>query len=168
MLEQTHAFDILLVPPARPGPPRVSAALRAFGRAFAGSFGLAALAGGLLWLARDLPLPAPRTALARAALASAAPADRAERVYGAVGLSMSLYELTEAAGGLGRVVRSGDPHLLLLLYDDPPQSVPAQSVQVSLTRTDISGDNYRVQSVALYRGRTLVQRRVTAPSDSAE
>ena len=148
-------FDILLVPPARTRGPRVSAALRAFGRAFAGSFGLAALTAGLLWVGRDLRLPAaPKTALGGAALRSAVPGSRAERLFGAIRPSMSLYELAEAAGGTGRVVRSDDPHLLLLSYDDPPQCV-----HVCLTRTDVSGDNYRVQSVTLYRGRLLVQRR---------
>lgn len=148
---RTQAFDILLVPPVAARKRRVSPALRTFGLAFVSSFLLVALGGSFLWAVLSLrqPIPVkPQTA----ALALPA-ASRAERLYGAIRTSMSLYDVAEAAGGTGRVVRANDPHLLLLAYD-----YPTQTVHVALSRTDVSSDNYRVQSVELYRGRTLLQR----------
>ena len=151
-VERTQAFDILLVPPVAARRRRVSPALRTFGLAFASSFALVALSGALLWAGLSLrqPILAKQQMTASAALPAAS---RAERLYGAIGISMSLYELAEAAGGTGRVVRGSDPHTLLLSYD-----YPTQSVHVALSRDDVSSDNYRVRSVALYQGRTLLQR----------
>jgi len=151
-LERTQAFDILLVPPVKARKRRVSPVVRTFGLAFASSFLLVALVGGLLWAGlglRQSILAKPRT-IAAAALPAAS---RAERLYGAIGISMSLYDVAEAAGGTGRVVRGSDPHMLLLAYD-----YPTQSVHVVLGRDDISSDNYRVRLVELYHGRTLLQR----------
>ena len=150
-VERTQAFDILLVPPVAVRKRRVSPALRTFGLAFASSFALVALSGALLWA--GLSLRQPILAKPRMTASAALPAaSRAERLYGAIGISMSLYELAEAAGGTGRVVRGSDPHMLLLSYD-----YPNQSVHVALGRDDVSSDNYRVRSVALYQGRTLLQ-----------
>ena len=66
---------------------------------------------------------------------------------------MSLYDLDKTAGGMGRVIRASDPHLLMLSYD-----YPHQSVHVSLSRTDLAGTDYQVQAVSLYQGRTLLER----------
>ena len=67
---------------------------------------------------------------------------------------MSLYDLDKAAGGMGRVVPTRDPHVLLLFYQYPPQTV-----HVLLARTDLAGADYQVQAVALYQGKVLLQRR---------
>ncbi len=148
-VERTQAFDLIVVPPVATRPPRLSPALRTFALSFASSFGLVALAGSLLWLGWGLraspvqPQGTPAPAVA---------ATKAERLYGAIATAMSLYDVEQAAGGAGRVVRNGDPHTLLLSYEYPPQTV-----RVSLNRTDITSGNYQVQSVALYRGKTLLQ-----------
>ena len=148
-VERTQAFDILLAPPVVMRPPLLSPALRTFMVSFASSFGLVALAGGLLWLGWGLraapvqPHPASMSTVS---------ATKAEQLYGAVGLAMSLYDVEQVAGGQGRVIHTVDPRTLLLSYDYPPQTV-----RVSLNRDDISSGNYRVQSVALYRGKTLLQ-----------
>lgn len=151
--ERTQAFDLFLVPPVTAKRRHVSPALRTFGLAFASSFALVALAGGLLWAGLDLRQPAPpRPHLATPAVVPAA--NRAGHLYGAIQLSMSLYDLAQAAGSTGQVRRNNDPHILLLAYD-----YPVQSVHVMLTRTDVTSDNYQVRSVALYQGRTLLCRR---------
>lgn len=149
-LQRTQAFDILLVPPVAVRR-RISPALRTFGLAFASSFAVVALAGCLLWAGLNLRLPV--LAKPQGAASSLPEASRAERLYGAIGISMSLYDVAEAAGGTGRVVRGNDPHTLLLAYD-----YPTQTVHVALSRDDVASDNYRVRSVELYRGRTLLQR----------
>ena len=151
-VEQTQAFDIMLAPPVVMRRPLLSPALRTFALSFASSFGLVALAGGLLWLGWGLRAAPARL---RPAAASARPQAKAEHLYGAIWPAMSLYDVEQAAGGTGRVVRSGGPLTLLLSYDFPPQSV-----RVSLIRTDLSSGDYRVHAVALYRGRTLLQHRV--------
>ena len=150
-VERTQAFDILLTPPVAVRKRRVSPALRTFALAFTSSFALVALAGVLLWAGLGLRQPVP----AKPQLAASAPPapSRAERLYRAIGISMSLYDVAEAAGSTGRVVRGSDPHMLLLAYD-----YPTQTVHVALGRDDVSSDNYRVRSVELYRGRTLLQR----------
>ena len=147
-IEQTQAFDIVLAPPVVMRPPLVSPALRTFALSFASSFGLVALVGGLLWLGWGL-----RAAPVRPHPAAALSQTKAERLYGAIAPTMSLYDVEQAAGGAGRVIRSGDSHLLLLSYEFPPQSV-----QVSLDRADDTSGDYQVHSVELYRGRTLLRR----------
>ena len=72
---------------------------------------------------------------------------------------MSLYDLDKAAGGMGRVVRASDPHVLLLSYD-----YPHQSVHVSLSRSDLTSGDYQVQAVSLYQGNVLLQRHAGADS----
>lgn len=148
-MERTQAFDIMLVPPVVARPPRVSPALRTFVLSFASSFGLVALVGGLLWLGWGL-----RASPAKPRPAAVQTRTKAERLYSAIGTAMSLYDVEQAAGGAGRVVRSGDPYLLLLSYD-----FSHQTVRVSLSRSDVSSGDYRVQSVALYQGKTLLQHR---------
>lgn len=149
-IQKTQAFDIVLRPPVLIRSPRVSPAVRTFVLAFASSFGLVALAGGLLWLGWGL-----HTAPAKPHLTAAAqlPMTKAERLYAAIDMAMSLYDLDQAAGRTGRIIRVSDPHMLLLSYD-----YPGQSVHVSLDRTDVTSGNYRVRSVALYQGRALLQR----------
>ena len=146
-VERTQSFDIILSPPVVMRSPRVSPALRTFAVSFASSFGLVALAGGLLWAGWGL-----RAAPAQPHSAPAPASSKAERLYREIGAAMSLYDVEQAAGIKGRVIRSADPHTLLLSYEYPPQTV-----QVSLNRDDVSSGNYRVQSVALYRGKTLLQ-----------
>ncbi len=149
-VERTQAFDIMLAPPVIMRPPAVSPALRSFALSFASSFGLVALIGGLLWLGLGLG-----ASPARPRPAAVQPQQtKAERLYGAIETAMSLYDVEEAAGGAGRVIRSGNPDRLLLSYD-----FPSESVQVSLARTDVSSGDYRVQAVALYRGNVLLRHR---------
>lgn len=148
-VERTQAFDIMLAPPVVIRPPLVSPALRTFMLSFASSFGLVALAGGLLWLGWGL-----RAAPGKPRPAPAVPSQtKAERLYGAIGPTMSLYDVEQAAGGAGRVIRSRDSHMLLLSYEFPPQSV-----RISFNRADDTSGNYQVRSVGLYRGRTLLRR----------
>ncbi len=127
----------------------------AFTLAFAASFCFVAVVGLAIWLifnlnrgpAVSLPSANPAT------FAGTASSGRAEDLYERVAISMSLYDLGQAAGGMGRIIHTNDPHALLLSYD-----FPEQSVRVSLYRSDIAGDDYRVDAVALYHGTTLLQR----------
>ena len=141
--------------------------------AFLGSFCLVSVAGLAAWLAWSVSLSvAPRavagssagpsagasagpsvSALPASSLAGARPGGRAEDLYERIEMSMSLYDVDQAAGGMGRLARSSDPHVLLLSYD-----FPDQSVRVSLFRGDLTSDDYRVQAVALYHGNTLLHR----------
>lgn len=148
-VERTQAFDIMLVPPVVVRPQRVSPALRTFVLSFASSFGLVALVGGLLWLGWGL-----RASPVRPRPAAVQARTKAERLYSAIGPGMSLYDVEQAAGGAGRVIRSRDPDVLLLFYD-----LAHQGVLVSLNRADVSSGDYRVRSVALYQGKTLVHQR---------
>ncbi len=161
-MDRTQAFDAVLMPraPRRtvrrvPTPVRTRpSALVTFGLAFLGSFSLVALLGVGAWLALGLGQPVTLAPTKPAVLASAVPGIRsgdARILYDQITLSMSLYDLDQTAGGLGRVMHSSDPHTLLLSYD-----YPEQSVRVSLYRTDLASDDYRIQAVALYRGRQLL------------
>lgn len=169
--DRTEAFDAVLLarpprPPVRPVPAPVRAdrhsAAATFGMAFLGSFSLIALLGLGAWLALGAgpqagPLGAhpPKTRPALAGHIAGARTGDAADLYGRIALSMSLYDLDQAAGGLGRVIHSADPHTLLLSYD-----YPTQTVRVSLFRSDPAGDDYQVQAVALYRGTRLLHRTV--------
>ena len=87
-----------------------------------------------------------------------------EALYARIGLSQSLTEVTRTAGGLGRVQRSSDPHLLTLRYDGPAsktlgEKTLGENVRVVLERTNLAGNDYRVQTVALYQGETRVKSR---------
>ncbi len=167
-MDRTQAFDAVLMPrpprvPVRPVPTPIPTRVRVhpsafatFGLAFLGSFSLVALLGLGMWLGLGLGKPATLAPIKPAALASTSPGIRsgdARNLYDQIALAMSLFDLDQAAGGLGRVIHSSDPHILLLSYD-----YPEQSVRVSLYRVDPSGDDYRVQAVALYRGRQLLHR----------
>ena len=162
--DKTEAFDAVMLPrpPAHapaPRPRRVSP----FVLAFLGSFCLVATVGLGAWLAWEFtrgPDAAPRSSAGTSASAPlpTAYADgrrsgRAEDLYERLEMAMSLYDVDQAAGGMGRLVHSSDPHVLLLSYD-----YPDQSVRVSLYRGDLTGDDYRVQAVALYRGKVLLHR----------
>ena len=68
---------------------------------------------------------------------------------------MSLYDLDRIAGGTGRIIRTSDPHVMLLSYD-----YPHQTVHVLLSRTDVVSGDYEVQATALYQGKVLIQRQV--------
>ena len=169
-VERTQAFDAHMLPrpPAPAGPPPLPhrAGLPPFVLAFLGSFCLVATAGLAAWLAWSFSLglaarPAspgpsagsPVSAPLASSLTGTRRSGRAEDLYERIGISMSLYDVDQAAGGMGRLARSSDPHLLLLSYD-----YPDQSVRVSLYRGDLAGDDYRVQAVALYHGNTLLHR----------
>ena len=171
-VERTQAFDAVMLPrPPTPRPPALPrrSGVSPFVLAFLGSFCLVAVAGLAAWLALSLsgaftvrPVAAVRPSPARTSPAgtSAKPiytatraTGRAEDLYERIEISMSLYDVDQAAGGMGRLARSSDPHVLLLSYD-----YAAQSVRVSLFRSDLSGTDYRVQAVALYRGNTLLHR----------
>lgn len=131
-------------------------AISTFGLAFLGSFSLVALLGAGAWMLLGLSKDTPPAPAKRAALTSETTGLRsgdARDLYGQITLSMPLYDLQQVAGGLGRVIRSVDPHTLMLSYD-----YPEQSVRVSLYRVDPTSDDYRVQAVALYRGRQLLNR----------
>ena len=153
-VERTEAFLLRVMPPPAPLP-RPSIRRRAggawtFQAAFLSGFLMVLLAGGLLWLVWS-GWPPPGSGEAPL-LPAAAPASQAVRLFQSIQPMMSLYDLDRAAGGMGRVVRSSDPHRLLLCYDYPPQSVC-----VSLSRADVSGGDYQVQDVSLYRGKTRLQ-----------
>lgn len=155
--DRTQAFDAVLLP--RPSQ-KLAAPLRrrqasppAFLFAFVGSFCLVATVGILAWLAWSLSQNAAPT-LARAPAATAAPPVRlAGDLYDRVQLSMSLYDVDQTAGGMGRVIHTADPDVLLLSYD-----FPDQTVHVLLRRAESGGNDFRVQAVALYRGGVLTQR----------
>ena len=164
---RTEAFDAMMLPrmPAAPLPPRPQPysgrsvrkadSHSSFTLAFAASFCLVAVVGLAVWLALTLGRD-PATALSpthSATFAGAIQPGRAEDLYERISISMSLYDLDQAAGGMGRIIHANDPHALLLSYD-----FPDQSVRVSLYRTDITSDDYRVEAVALYHGNTLLHR----------
>lgn len=170
-VERTEAFDAVMLPrpPAPAGPPPMPRrpGLSPFVLAFLGSFCLVAVAGVAAWLALSLslglaphPVASPGTptnssvsAPLASSLTGARRSGRAEDLYERIEISMSLYDVDQAAGGMGRLARSSDPHILLLSYD-----YPDQSVRVSLFRSDLTGTDYRVQAVALYHGNTLLHR----------
>lgn len=153
-VEKTEAFTLMVTPPVVVRPPRRVGPVRAFRLAFLGSFLLVALVGGLVCLIWSLRQPAAALPLRPAA---AAPVSPALHLYRAIKPAMSLYDLDKAAGGPGRVVRASDPHVLLLSYD-----YPHQSVHVSLSRTDLASGDYQVQAVSLYQGKLLLQRHASA------
>lgn len=159
-LHRTEAFSLLLLPSAAPAVAvRRPRPARSFTLAFWSSFLLVALAGALLWLGWSvwqwppLQASAPAASVSAPAVRLVSHSDPAEQLYKTIDLTMSLYQLDRAAGGTGRVIPCPDPHTLLLSYDYPPRSV-----RVSLSRTDLSGGDYQVQMVALYHGKTLLQR----------
>lgn len=177
-VERTEAFDAHVLPraPASAAPPPLPhrPGLSPFVLAFLGSFCLVATAGLMAWLAWNLSLGPAAQPAAPGSLAGSAPGSatgsavgvpltsfaaggrrsgRAEALYERIEISMSLYDVDQAAGGMGRVARSSNPHVLLLSYD-----YPDQSVRVSLFRGDLTGDDYRVQAVALYHGNVLLHR----------
>lgn len=179
-VERTEAFDAVMLPrppapaayPQAPRRPGVSP----FVLAFLGSFCLVAVAGLAAWLAWSVSqgfTPRAGTTTPAAARSSSPgsltrasgntpsassytvthPTGRAEDLYERIEISMSLYDVDQAAGGMGRLARSSNPHVLLLSYD-----YPDQSVRVSLFRNDLTSTDYRVQAVALYHGNTLLHR----------
>ena len=153
---RTQAFDAVMLPRS-PAVPPVRRAPRpgsgfAFGLAFLGSFCLVATVGILAWFAWNIRQENIGSHSQPVAYTSTPPVVRAEDLYNRVTISMSLYDLDQAAGGMGRIIRSSDTRILLLSYD-----FPDQSVRVSLYRSDPTSDDYRVQAVALYRGNTLLQ-----------
>ena len=152
-VEKTEAFTLMVTPPVVLRPPRRAGAARTFRLAFVGSFLLVALVGGLVCLGWSIRQPAAAVLLRPAASPPPASASPALHLYQAIKPAMSLYDLDKTAGGMGRVVRASDPHVLLLSYDYPPQSV-----HVSLSRTDLASADYQVQAVSLYQGKTLLQR----------
>ena len=181
-VERTEAFDAVMLPrlpttgayppgaqPLGAYPPRVfRPRVSPFVLAFLGSFCLVAVVGLGAWLALNVnqsltqrPDTETRPYLAGPSSAgrpvptytATRPTGRAEDLYERIEISMSLYDVDQAAGGMGRLARSFDPHVLLLSYD-----YADQSVRVSLFRSDLSGTDYRVQAVALYRGNTLLHR----------
>ncbi len=170
-VERTEAFDAVMLPrPPAPTPAAIARrpGLSPFALAFLGSFCLVATAGLAAWLALSFslgPSPHPPAAVPGSSLGSPASAPlasfdtgarrsgRAEYLYERIEISMSLYDVDQAAGGMGRVAHSSNPHVLLLSYD-----YPDQSVRVSLFRGDLAGDDYRVQAVALYHGNVLLHR----------
>ena len=155
--DRTQAFDAVLLP--RP-PEKLVAPVRrrqpsppAFLFAFVAAFCLVAVLGTVVWLAWNFNQEG-RPTQARPAPPRAAPQiGQADDLYDRVQISMSLYDLDETAGGMGRVIHTRDPHVLLLTY-----AFPGQTVHVLMTRSDLSSSDYRVEAVALYHGRTLVQR----------
>jgi len=172
--DRTEAFDAVMLPrpPAAHPPSHLAGSRRRSGpspfvMAFFGSFCLVAMAGLAAWLAWSFSQgPAPRPALGAgpavsapagapvpAAYAGARRSGRAEDLYDRIDVAMSLYDVDQAAGGMGRLAHSADPHVLLLSYD-----YPDQSVRVSLYRGDLTGDDYRVQAIALYHGNVLLHR----------
>ncbi len=162
--DRTEAFDAHMLPrapAAYPPPLRRRRGVSPFVLAFLGSFCLVATVGLGAWLAwgfaqgsSALPRVSARAAGSGSlptAYAAGRRTGRAEDLYERLDMAMSLYDVDQAAGGMGRLVHSSDPHVLLLSYD-----YPDQSVRVSLYRSDLMGDDYRVQATALYRGKVLL------------
>ena len=172
-------------PPA-PLPPRAGSA--SFTQAFLGAFCLVASVGLGVWLTWGWSQGAGRRGVAPAASsarrseagggfsfalpagasapASAGGMGRAEALYGRLRPDMSLYDVDQAAGGMGRVIRSAEPQTLRLAYDFPEAPGAGRgglpSVQLLLRRAGSSGagaGEFRVQWVALYHGSVRVQRR---------
>lgn len=159
-VEKTEAFMLRVAPTVLIRPPhRASGGARTFRLAFLGSFLFVALIGGLLCLAWSMRQPADTAFAVPAASASyPTPVSPAVHLYQAIKPMMSLYDLDKAAGGMGRVVRASDPHVLLLSYDYPVfHHYPPQSVHVSLSRSDPASGDYQVQAVSLYQGSILLQ-----------
>ena len=155
--DRTQAFDAVLLP--RP-PQKLTAPTRrrevappSFLFAFVGSFCLVATVGILAWLAWSLNQDSAHTHAPGPPALAAPQARQAGDLYDHVLISMSLYDVDQTAGGLGRVIRTPDPYTLLLSYD-----FPGQTVHVLLHRPDLVGNDYTVQAVALYHGDTLIQR----------
>ena len=146
--DQAEAFDAVMLPrlsAARPFLPR-RRGLSPFVLAWNLSRGPAAnTARTSAGLSASASLPA--------AYEGARRSGRAEDLYEKIEMAMSLYDVDQAAGGMGRSLHSSDPHVLLLSY-----GYPDQSVRVSLYRGDLTGDDYRVQAVAIYRGKVLLRR----------
>ncbi len=151
-VEKTEAFTLMVTPPVVVRPLRRLGSARTFRLAFLGSFLLVALVGGLICLVWSIRQPAAALSLRPAVLPSAS-ISPALRLYQTIKPAMSLYDLDKAAGGMGRVVRASDPHVLLLSYD-----YPHQRIYVSLSRTDLASADYQVQAVSLYQGKVLLQR----------
>ena len=175
--ERTEAFDAVVLPrPPAANPPMHPSVYPPMPRrwtappfvmAFLGSFCLVATVGIAAWIAWGFsqgPSPQPAPSLhpsvsapaggpLPAAYSGARRTGRAEDLYERIGIAMSLYDVDQAAGGMGRLAHSSDPHVLLLSYD-----YPDQSVRVSLYRGDLTGDDYRVQAIALYHGNVLLHR----------
>ena len=148
-VEKTEAFTLMVTPPVLVRPQRRAGSARTFRLAFLGSFLFVALVGGLVCLGWSMRQPAalpPR-------LAASDPVSPALHFYQAIKPAMSLYDLDKAAGATGRVMRGSDPHLLLLYYN-----YPHQSVRVLLSRPDLADGDYQVQAVSLYRDGVLVER----------
>lgn len=155
--DRTQAFDAVLLP--RP-PENFTAPVRrrqppppTFLFAFVGSFCLVAILGVIMWLVWNLNQEARPTLPSSAPLRGEAQAIRADDLYGRVQLSMSLYDLDQIAGNMGHVIRTSNPYVMLLTYN-----FSGQTVHVLMMRRDLSGNDYRVEAVALYHGKTLVQR----------
>ena len=164
---RTEAFDAMMLPRApavMPHPrsqnypirrPRKLNTPSTFSLAFAASFCLIAVVGMVIWLALSLGrnTEVSLSHSPSATLTGAIQTGSAEEFYERIGISMSLYDLDQAAGSMGRIIHTNNPHALLLSYD-----FPDQSVRVSLYRNDITSDDYRVDAVALYHGNTLMHR----------
>lgn len=168
--ERTEAFDAVMLPrppvlSIPPAAPRRRRLLSTFALAFLGSFCLVAMVGLMMWgvwsvsqgniqpLGGSATVAPPVVSALKPSSYSSARHGRAEDLYERIDMAMSLYDVDQVAGGMGRVVHSSDPHVLLLSYD-----YTDQSVRVSLYRGDLTGDDYRVQAVALYHGNRLLQR----------
>ena len=154
---ETDAVRTMMVSGGAAGSLRPVRGRRVVRRVFLGSLFAAGLTGVLLWAGWKAAGPAAPHVAVRSVrpLRAAAPvtAGQAEHLYGAIATAMSLYDLEETAGGQGRVVPGTDPHVLLLSYE-----YPNRSVRVLLNRADVTSDDYRVQTVSLYAGKTLLQR----------
>ncbi len=160
--DRTEAFDASLLArsPAgsgRSGRQRGRRAPSSFAAAFLGAFCLAAAIGLGAWLAggfhpefHSRPVPARPRSVSSAGIPRSG---QAEALYERLAPLMSLHDVDRAAGGLGRVARSPSPHVMLLSYD-----YPQQSVRVLLYRRAPAGE-FRVRSVALYHGNLLLRLR---------
>jgi hypothetical protein len=152
---RTQAFDAVMLPrlPVLPVQPvRRAQPLKTFSAAFSVSFVLVIVVGIAAWFFWGTAPTVLSPVVPPAVYASTRVPLRAEDLYERITISMSLYDLDQAAGSTGRIIHTSHPHSLILSYD-----FPGQSVRVSLSRTDPTINDYRVQAVALYRGSTLLQ-----------
>ncbi len=152
-VERTQAVDVVLLPQQEARPLRRGSLITTFHLAFLSSFLLVVCTGAILWLVWNTSHPAVKSRQVSALPSASTVPDQADHLYNKITMGMSLYDLDQAAGGTGRVIHGSNVHTLQLSYD-----YPKQRVQVWLSRTDVTDNDFVVQAVALYQGKAILLR----------
>ena len=147
--DRTQAFDAVLMPRLPALAPAVSQRKQPSPAIW---FSLIALASILAWAGWMIAENALFTPTPTASHAGAPIAKNAKDLYDKITISMSLYDLDEAANGMGTVERAVNPAELSLVYP-----FGDQSVHVLLYQRDPQSEDYRVSSVTLYQGKASLQ-----------